>query len=62
MHQLLAVPKALETFIGNEDSMDIIRAVIDSQPEDSGLFYTELIHIPCSCAQAGISRLSADWI
>ena len=42
--------------------MDIIRAVIDSHPEDSGLFYTELIHIPCSCAQAGISRLSADWI
>lgn len=62
MHQLLAVPKALGAFIGNEASMDIIRSVIDKQPENPDYFYTELIHIPCACAQAGIANLSADWI
>ena len=62
MHQLLAVPKAMKEFIGNEPSMEIIRAAIDHQPEDTTLFYTEMIHIPCACAQAGLAKLSARWI
>lgn len=61
-HQLLAVPEKLGTLIGNPASLALVRSVIDRDPEDPGCFYTELIHIPCSCAQAGIGRLSADWI
>lgn len=61
-HQLLAIPKTQESFIGNEASLEIVRSTIDHDPDNPDYFYTELIHIPCSCAQAGISRLSADWI
>lgn len=61
-HQLLAIPERLETLIGNPASLELVRAAISCGPEEPEHFYTELIHIPCSCAQAGISCLSADWI
>lgn len=61
-HQLLAIPETMDTLIGNKESLDIVRAIVDKQPEDERYFYTELIHVPCACAQAGIGYLSADWI
>lgn len=61
-HQMLAVPKRMNTFIGNERSLEIIQVEADAQPDDPGYFYTQLNHVASSCAQAGIGHLSARWI
>ena len=61
-HQLIAVPKEMDELIGNPDSISLIKTHTDIQPVNDDMFYTQLIHIPCSCAQAGISYLSAKWI
>ena len=60
-HELLAIPNKMETFIGNEPSLEILHAAIDHQPEDPNYFYTEMIHVTSSCAQAGLCNLSAKW-
>lgn len=61
-HQLLAVPEKMGRLIGNEKSVELVRAVIDASPAEADSFYTELIHLPCSCAQAGIFNVSAGWV
>ena len=61
-HEILAIPKKLDTFIGNEASLDILHIAIDRQPEDPDYFYTEMIHVTASCAQAGLCNLSARWM
>lgn len=62
MHELLAVPKTTDIFIGNANSMEIVTAVVDKAPTDEDLFFIEIKDIPLACAQAGISNLSARWI
>lgn len=61
-HELLAIPQKMDTFIGNEPSLDILHVAIDHQPEDPDYFYTEMIHVTSSCSQAGLCNLSAKWI
>ena len=61
-HELLAIPQKMDSFIGNEPSLDILHVAIDYQPEDPDYFYTEMIHVTSSCAQAGLCNLSAKWI
>ncbi|MFA0888174.1 MAG: glycine/sarcosine/betaine reductase component B subunit [Synergistales bacterium] len=61
MHEILAVPKEQKVLIGNEGSMDIVRALVEQPPEDRDSFYIELKDIPLACAQAGLTRLSARW-
>lgn len=62
MHELLAVPKKTNVFIGNENSMEIVKALVDKDPAEKDLFFIEIKDIPLACAQAGISNLSARWI
>lgn len=62
MHELLAVPKMTDIFIGNANSMEIVTAIVDKDPTDKELFFIEIKDIPLACAQAGISNLSARWI
>ena len=61
-HELLAIPQKMGTFIGNEASLDILHAAIDHQPDDPNYFYTELIHVTESCAQAGLCNITAKWM
>ena len=61
-HELLAIPQKMDTFIGNEASLEILHVSIDHQPEDPDYFYTEMIHVTGSCSQAGLCNLSAKWM
>jgi len=61
-HELLAIPQKMDTFIGNEASSEILHVSIDHQPEEPDYFYTEMIHVTGSCAQAGLCSLSAKWM
>lgn len=61
-HQLLAIPEKVDTFIGNEASVAIIRSAVGGKTDKPGHFYTQLNHIAGSCAQGGLGSISARWI
>ncbi|WP_455597058.1 glycine/sarcosine/betaine reductase component B subunit [Cloacibacillus porcorum] len=61
-HELLAIPQKMDTFIGNEASLEILHVAIERQPEEADYFYTEMIHVTGACAQAGLCNLSAKWM
>ena len=46
IHELLAVPKKTDVFIGNENSMEIVKALVDKDPAEKDLFFIEIKDIP----------------
>jgi len=61
-HELLEIPEAMATFIGNERSGEIIRVTDPGRIVMSGNILTQLNYVAGSCAQGGLGHLSARWI
>jgi len=61
-HELVAIPKAQQVFIGNESSQIFLNANVDKNPEDTSLIFTEAINILGSENEAGFYKISARWI
>jgi len=62
-HELVAVPKKQDLFIGNKASHKFLQTVgIKEQPKDPDLFFTEVINILGCASEAGFYNISARWV
>ena len=61
-HELIAIPKVQQIFIGNEPSQIFLKANVDNNPEDTDLMFTEALTILGSENQAGFYKISARWV
>jgi len=61
MHELLAIPKKMEQFIGNEESQTLLEVAVDKSPTEKDMIYTEMNLILSSLNQGGFNHLSARW-